>query len=474
MSFISYAQNFEDVMLWRALKHIEGGTYVDVGAQHPILDSVSKGFYEHHWRGVHIEPVPQYAQLLRDDRPEDVVLGVALGESAGVLELNVFDNTGLSTGVNEIAERHEKNQNITGKKIFVPLLTLNTALSFLGNKPIHWLKIDVEGFEYEVLKGWDSQTLRPWIIVIEATKPMSTQLNYQEWEPLLLSSNYQFAYFDGLNRFYVAQEHIALLSAFSAPPNVFDDVRLSGLSSAEWAKGLIERHETLLLRNEQLVNSLNSTEKCISEIQSHADNTQASLSVVKNRLQEIEAQHDALKQSCLDYADSLNAAETRISEIKCYADDTQANLSTAQSRLQELETQHHALSQDLHHWHVVAQNHEKQIKNLYASRSWRVTKPLRLAMRLTISPRETSNDLIKRVGLWALGNSLIKPVGIKIFKKLPKRFAFKLRRVILEGENTSLPTSEPDFYRTLKEEDALSPQAKIIFAQLRTFILEDK
>ena len=43
MTFISYAQNFEDVMLWRALKHVEKGFYVDVGAQDPVVDSVSLG-----------------------------------------------------------------------------------------------------------------------------------------------------------------------------------------------------------------------------------------------------------------------------------------------------------------------------------------------------------------------------------------------------------------------------------------------
>ncbi|HZF37393.1 MAG TPA: FkbM family methyltransferase, partial [Blastocatellia bacterium] len=46
MSFISYAQNFEDVMLWRALKHIDRGFYIDVGANDPDLDSVTKAFYE--------------------------------------------------------------------------------------------------------------------------------------------------------------------------------------------------------------------------------------------------------------------------------------------------------------------------------------------------------------------------------------------------------------------------------------------
>jgi hypothetical protein len=45
MSFISYAQNFEDVMLWRALQHVERGFYIDVGANDPTIDSVTKAFY---------------------------------------------------------------------------------------------------------------------------------------------------------------------------------------------------------------------------------------------------------------------------------------------------------------------------------------------------------------------------------------------------------------------------------------------
>ena len=32
MTVISYAQNFEDVMLWRALQHVGTGYYVDIGA----------------------------------------------------------------------------------------------------------------------------------------------------------------------------------------------------------------------------------------------------------------------------------------------------------------------------------------------------------------------------------------------------------------------------------------------------------
>lgn len=66
MSFISYAQNYEDVMLWRALKHIANGFYIDVGAAWPDKHSVTKAFYDRGWRGINIEPNPvHHASLVK-------------------------------------------------------------------------------------------------------------------------------------------------------------------------------------------------------------------------------------------------------------------------------------------------------------------------------------------------------------------------------------------------------------------------
>jgi FkbM family methyltransferase len=249
MTFISYAQNFEDVMLWRALGHVQAGRYIDVGAQDPVVDSVSKAFYEHGWRGIHVEPVPRYADMLRRDRPDETVLQLALSDQAGILELNVFEDTGLSTGVKEFADSHRTQHGLVHRTVSTPMLPMRTAFASLAGRPVHWLKIDVEGLEESVLRGWDSETLRPWIIVIEATVPMSTEVRYQGAEDILLAARYEFAYFDGLNRFYIAAEHPELKPAFSSPPNVFDGVRLSGLASSELCRGLLESHraETAML-----------------------------------------------------------------------------------------------------------------------------------------------------------------------------------------------------------------------------------
>ncbi|MDQ0016916.1 FkbM family methyltransferase [Variovorax boronicumulans] len=242
--FTSYAQNFEDVMLWRALKHVTAGVYVDVGAQHPVVDSVSKAFYEQGWRGIHVEPVPHYAELLRQDRPDEIVLQLALANRAGILDLHVVAGTGLSTGVKAYAQSLQATHGFAHQTIPTPMLPMSTALASLAGQQVHWLKIDVEGLEEDVLRGWDSKALRPWIILIEATVPMSTELRYEGADRILVNAGYRFVYFDGLNRFYIAAEHAELIPAFQTPPNVFDGVQLSGFSSSAWCAHLISSHRT--------------------------------------------------------------------------------------------------------------------------------------------------------------------------------------------------------------------------------------
>lgn len=95
---VSYAQNFEDVMLWRALGHIEKGFYIDIGAQDPVVDSVSKAFYEHGWRGVHVEATPAYAEALRKNRPDELVIEAAVSDHIGEMTFYEIPETGLSTG----------------------------------------------------------------------------------------------------------------------------------------------------------------------------------------------------------------------------------------------------------------------------------------------------------------------------------------------------------------------------------------
>ena len=242
MTFISYAQNFEDVMLWRALKHVKNGFYIDIGAQDPVIHSVSLAFYERGWRGVHVEPTEQYARRLQEARPGEFVEQVAIGNASSTLSFFKIADTGLSTADSSIAERHKK-AGFRAAKMEVPMIPLDALLDKYGDRQVHWLKIDVEGFEKTVLEGWKASPVRPWIVVIEATEPTTQEENHHDWEPIILSKGYRPAYFDGLNRFYVHGDHESLIRSFNSPPNVFDKFVLSGFASQPFFKLAQERAE---------------------------------------------------------------------------------------------------------------------------------------------------------------------------------------------------------------------------------------
>ena len=97
MTFISYAQNYEDVILWRALRDVERGFYVDVGAADPEEWSVTRAFYDRGWSGINVEPLDEYFDRLTKDRPRDTNLKVAVGREAGLRTLHAIRGTGLST-----------------------------------------------------------------------------------------------------------------------------------------------------------------------------------------------------------------------------------------------------------------------------------------------------------------------------------------------------------------------------------------
>lgn len=239
---VSYAQNGEDIVLWRALGDIPGGRYVEVGANDPDDMSISKLFYLNGWSGVEIEPVPEFAERLRSARPRDTVLEVAITDAeVSSLPLHVFDGTGLSTLQEDIAAKHNEG-GFHDHELRVQTATLRDIHeNHLKGLDVHFCVIDVEGVEDQVLRSADFTTFRPWVLVIEATEPLTSEPSHQRWESIVLDAGYEYCLFDGLSRFYVAQEHAERLKAkLSYPVCILDDYvsanRIEMLASRQQAE----------------------------------------------------------------------------------------------------------------------------------------------------------------------------------------------------------------------------------------------
>jgi FkbM family methyltransferase len=220
---ISYTRNFEDVILQRVFGGVQQGVFIDVGASVPVDDSNTYALYEKGWRGIAIEPLG-YERYWQQARPEDKFLNVAAGAQPGTTTLYIFDQAQQisSCSVDTVSHWEKGNYKPTRTRE-IQIVTLNDVIgAYLSGKTIHLVSIDVEGFEAEVLKGIDLSLHRPWVILVEATLPGVRIEAHQQWEPILLSAGYTMVYFDGVNRFFLANERDDLRGHFRYPPNVWD------------------------------------------------------------------------------------------------------------------------------------------------------------------------------------------------------------------------------------------------------------
>jgi FkbM family methyltransferase len=223
MQLVSYAQNSEDILLWRALKNIDKGFYIDVGANHPVDDSVTKLFYENGWSGINIEPVPEKLEQLKNDRIRDINLGSLVGTQRGIVNFyEIPEDTRLSTTDEETAKRHALDFGYSIKVHQRKFERLDDICRCYNTREIHFLKIDVEGCEGEVIASMDFNYVKPWIIVIESTLPCSDENADISWEVMLKSEGYEFVFFDGLSRYYISNIKFQLKRHFSYPAGIHD------------------------------------------------------------------------------------------------------------------------------------------------------------------------------------------------------------------------------------------------------------
>ncbi len=357
-------------MLHRALGQLPRGFYIDVGANDPSHDSVTRLFYEKGWCGINMEPLQSHFDDLQRERPRDINLHCAAGSSPGEIELWECDVRGWATANRAVIATHLA-RGYEGKFLRIPVTTLTAVCERYAPQEIHFLKIDVEGFERAVLEGIDFTRFRPWIVVVEATHPNSKIENYAHWEELLTVANYRFVYADGLNRFYLSSEHSGLSEAFRYPPNLFDDFVKVGQIMAEAYASQAEIRA-------------NQAEKCIVEIESrvtHAENLaihaetradHAETNAARAEARTTQSENRATQaEAYVAHAEwRITQAETRATQAEAYAAQTEWRVTQAETRATQAEA--YAAQTE---WRITqAEMRAIQAEAYAAQAEWRITQ----------------------------------------------------------------------------------------------------
>jgi FkbM family methyltransferase len=164
----SHAQFGEDRILAEIFADRAEGRCVEVGANDGRTGSASYLFEQRGWQCLLVEPIPALAQEIRKHRACTVV-NCAASSSAGEAKFFVAEGVEAVSGLDLTPERLEWAQRVGGtiREITVRTATLDSLLEDAGFSDLDFVTIDVEGHELAVLEGFDLDTYRPRVVILE-------------------------------------------------------------------------------------------------------------------------------------------------------------------------------------------------------------------------------------------------------------------------------------------------------------------
>jgi FkbM family methyltransferase len=158
----------QDYYLWsHVFSQRPTGYYIEIGANHPHLNSNSKFLETQGWRGLSFEPLGTFQQLWKETR-SNPLLQVAVSSKAGEQDfVEIVSKEGWEHQLSAFATfvRHEDVAMFGGKTYKVQTAPLMSHVA--PDTTIDILMIDVEGAEREVLAGIDFRHLRPDYLLVE-------------------------------------------------------------------------------------------------------------------------------------------------------------------------------------------------------------------------------------------------------------------------------------------------------------------
>ena len=180
----------------RRRSHPADAVLVEVGAH---FGTVTARFLDLGWSVVAYEPDPanrkQFERLVGANNRVQLSAAAVSDEPAESIPL--FSSP-ISTGVSTLAAFHESHESAVNVRV----VTLAADLHERGVKRVEFLKVDVEGFDYLALKGFDWDAYAPRFVLYEFEDRKTVPLGYS------LSDSARFVAGQGYHLVYSVWEPI--------------------------------------------------------------------------------------------------------------------------------------------------------------------------------------------------------------------------------------------------------------------------
>jgi len=201
----SYSQFNDDIFIKKFFKNKAVGTYVDIGCHHPFKLNNTYLLYKTGWNGLNIDLMRINIDLFNIWRPKDKNICSAISNKNKTASVYIPNNNILSTEISiqknyaNTIKVHHKNPFVQ-KKIKVSTFENILKKSKINLEKFDFLKIDIEGEDYKVLKNINLKKYNPTLICIE--NGIENKGNKNKISKYLKSIKYKLIFKSPINLFY--------------------------------------------------------------------------------------------------------------------------------------------------------------------------------------------------------------------------------------------------------------------------------
>lgn len=162
------------------------GTMVEVGAGPTVFYSMSKHFRENGWRCICVEPNPKFVNEHKSLGNEIYPFACSYEEKDSTFKIvqktgkeDLKDkNNNVSYSALDIKYQIKDSEPHIIKEIPIKVIKLNTLLEDLKIEKIDFISIDTEGWELEVMMGFDVEKYSPKVIILENYTYLDSYVEY--------------------------------------------------------------------------------------------------------------------------------------------------------------------------------------------------------------------------------------------------------------------------------------------------------